>query len=399
MASGVRLWVGAAILTCGIVGIASLPFRGTRATNRSAVLFSRLPQPTPARERAQGLAEQWRAVQAARRLEEERVRLRTRLATSNPDSDRPFLVMTGADDGATVLQAQIAALLDSVWRDLGLAETKIAVGVVVDRIEETDASVPREESWGPSYLLPDSANRTVCLVRLVENAGWRRAVQREPASTWLRQWLKSSLGPCAFLAAYGMPGRSVRRWLGGRSFDLALAPSWDDSVSMGGRKGTWWRSQLTLGDGKRWRWWWDYIYHQSFPAVACLAQRVAGCREAVLATTDDDSKRSSVVMTSRRFWQHQRLIGGTFYLSDVAREVGRDRFLEFWNSSLPVDTALARALRRPVGEWTASWQQRLLPAQLRLGASAPAGASLLAAFLAAVAVATVALTARKRQVR
>ena len=156
---------------------------------------------------------------------------------------------------------------------------------------------------------------------------------------------------------------------------------------------------MTLGEGRSWTWWWDLIYQQSFPAVACLAQRVAGCQEAVLATTGDHGQPSAVVMTDRRFWQRQRLIGGTYYLSDVAREVGRDRFLEFWNSSLPVDTALARALRRPVGEWTASWQQRLLPAQLRLGPSAPAGASLLAAFLAAVAVATVALTARKRQAR
>ena len=396
MASGVRLWVAAVVLGCGIIGAANLPFHGTRATSRSAVLFSRLPEPTPARTRAQALADQWRAVQAARRLEEERVRIRARLATSNPDSDGPFVVMTGADNGATALQAQIGALVDSVWRDLGLSETKITVGVVVDQVEETDASVPRQESWGPSYLLPDSANRTVCLVRLVENAGWRRAVERESASNaWQRQWFKSSLGPCAFLAAYGMPGGSVRPWLSGRGFDLALTPNWDDSVSIAGRQGAW----LTFGEGRRWRWDWDYIYHQSFPAVACLAQRVAGCREAVLAATGEESERAVVVMTSRRFWQRQRLIGGTFYLSDVAREVGRDRFLEFWNSPLPVDTALARALRRPVGEWTASWQQRLLPAQLRLGPSAPAGASLLAALLAAVAVATVALTARKRQVR
>ena len=396
MASGVRLWVGAVVLTCGIVAAASLPFRGTRATTRGAVFLSRLPQSTSARQRAQALADEWRAAQAASRLKGERVRLRARLATSNPESDRPFLIMSHADSGATALQALVAALVDSAWRDLGLAETKITVGVVLDQIEEIDASLPREESWGPSYLLPDSADRTVCLVRLVENAGWRRAVQRESATTaWLRQWLKSSLGPCAFVAAYGMPGRSVRNWLSGRAFDLALTPSWDDSVSIGGRTGAW----LTLGEGRRWRWWWDYIYQQSFPAVACLGQRVAGCREAVLAAADVESARSAVVMTSRRFWQRQRLIGGTFYLSDVAREVGRDRFLEFWSSRLPVDTSLARALRRPVGEWTAAWQQRLLPAQLRLGASAPAGASLLAAFLAAVAVATVALTARKRQAR
>lgn len=393
MASGVRLWLGAVVLTCGIVATASLPFQGTRATDRSAFFFSRLPQLTPARQRAQALADEWRAAQAASRLKEERARLRARLAASNLEFDRPFTIMTGADSGATALQTLVAALVDSAWRDLGLAETKITVGLVLDQTEATDTSLPREESWGPSYLLPDSADRTVCLVRLVENAGWRRAVQRESGSTWLRQWLKSSLGPCAFIAAYGMPGRSVRSWLSGRGFDLALTPSWDDSVYSGSRTA----SPLMIGDQRRW--WWDYLYHQSFPAIACLAQRVAGCREAVLAGFDVESERSTVVITSRSFWRRQRLIGGTSYLSDVAREVGRDRFLEFWNSRLPVDTSLARALRRPVGEWTASWQQRFLPAQLRLGPSAPPGASVLAAFLAAVAVATVAVTARKRQAR
>ena len=133
MASGVRLWVGAVILTCGIVGAATLPLRGTRATNRSAVFVSRLPQLTPARQRAQRLADEWRAVQAASRLKEARVRLRARLATSNADSDRPFLIVTGADDSATVLLGQITAIVDSVWHDLGLAETKITVGVVSDR--------------------------------------------------------------------------------------------------------------------------------------------------------------------------------------------------------------------------------------------------------------------------
>jgi hypothetical protein len=307
------------------------------------------------------------------------------------DVDRPLLVMAGGDPDATALQAQLAAHLDSAWRDLGLAETKIAVGVVVDHIEGTDPSTPREESWGPSYLLPDSTNRTVCLVRLPENAAWRRAVPASRAP-WLRQWLKTSLGPCAFLAAYGMPGRSVRGWLSNRSFDLALGPTWNDSLAADRR-----RTSLMLGDGTRW--WWDYLYHQSFPAVACLAGRVAGCREAVLAGASEQRVAfSPVVVTGRRFWGRQRLIGGAFYLSDVAREIGRDRFLEFWNSSLPVDTALARALRQPVGAWTARWQSQFAP-QLRLGPAAPLGGSLLAVLLAIGCVATVTLTARKRQVR
>jgi len=396
MARGVRLWVAITILACGIIAAANLPLRGTRTGTQGPFVFSRIPQPTPARQRAQRLADEWRAAQTESRLAEERKRLRDRLTKPLQDVDRPVLVMAGGDRDAAALQAQLAAHLDSIWRDLGLAETKIAVGVVIDHVDGTDPSVPREESWGPSYLLPDSTNRTVCLVRLAENAGWRHAVQREAASgaTWLREWLKTSLGPCAFLAAYGMPGRSVLGWLSNRSFDLALAPTWNDSLDADRR-----RTSLMFGGDTRW--WWDYLYHQSFPAVACLAGRVAACREAVLAGASEETERrafSPVVVTSRRFWQQQRLIGATFYLSDVAREIGRDRFLEFWNSSLPVDTSLARALRQPVGEWTARWQRHFAP-QLRLGPAAPPGGTLLAVLLAIACVATVTLTARKRQVR
>jgi hypothetical protein len=86
------------------------------------------------------------------------------------------------------------------------------------------------------------------------------------------------------------------------------------------------------------------------------------------------------------------------YLSDMVREVGHDRFLRFWSSTQPVDTALAAALRMPVGEWTVSWERRFAP-PLPLGAAAPLSASVLAVLLAAAAVGSVALTARRRQVR
>ena len=100
----------------------------------------------------------------------------------------------------------------------------------------------------------------------------------------------------------------------------------------------------------------------------------------------------------RRWWQVQSLVPAERYLSDVARAVGRDRFLRFWSSPLPVDTALAAALKMPVGEWTAQWQRGYVR-PLRLGAAAPLGASLLALMLGAVAVITVALTVSRRQVR
>lgn len=86
------------------------------------------------------------------------------------------------------------------------------------------------------------------------------------------------------------------------------------------------------------------------------------------------------------------------YLAEVAREIGPERFLRFWNSPDPVDTALATALRAPVGEWTERWQRRFAP-RLLVGSSAPLDATLLAIAVAAVAVAIVALGVSRREVR
>jgi hypothetical protein len=284
-----------------------------------------------------------------------------------------------------------------VWHELGLTETKISVGVVLDVASAASrTAVPLEEQWAATYLLPDSTDRTVCLVRVSVGTYWRRALfgVRSPAVTeQTRQWMRSNLGPCAFFAAFGAPGRGVRYWLDRRRFDLALAPSWDQGTP---RNPNQWPFLSPGGDRGIW---WEYIYHQSVPAVACMAGRSAGCRDAVLAGASGEGGGPALrfVQTDRGFWRSQRLIGSAHYLSDIAAEVGRARFLEFWNSSLPVDTALARALRRPVGDWTIAWQRRFTP-RVSLGPSVPLTASLLAVLLAAVAVACVALTVRRRQV-
>jgi hypothetical protein len=118
--------------------------------------------------------------------------------------------------------------------------------------------------------------------------------------------------------------------------------------------------------------------------------------EGVQGAFDDSVPR--VVTLGQWWWKSQRLVAANSYLSDVAREVGRDRFLRFWSSTQPVDTALAVALRMPVGEWTVRWEGRFAP-PLPLGAAAPRSASVLALLLAAAAVGSVALTARRRQVR
>jgi hypothetical protein len=389
MARGLKVWVGATLIACGVIALVYLPPRGDRA-NYYRRTFSLLANQSPARRRVQELAEQWRSAQAALRLAEERERFQRGVRG-------PTLVLVGGGEDA--VRSRLAAELDSVWKALGLAETKIAVGFVIDWAAATPLSAfPREEGWEPAYLLPDSVDRTMCVVRTPVNAYWGRILLKPRTaleSQQIRQWLKSNLGPCAFFAAYGAPGRAVRHWLDQRSFDLAMYPEWDVVPRPNPRE-----SGLALWQGPGRRFWWDYIYHQSPAAIACLGARVEGCREAVLAGAGGEAGSGAVgrfITTERTFWRRQRLMGGTHYLADVVRELGRDRFLEFWNSPLPADTALAAALREPVGQWTEAWQHRFA-ARIPLGPQVPFTASLLALLLAAAAIGCIAVTVRRRQV-
>ena len=394
MARGVRVSVALALAACVIVAVVYLPPRGG-VQAREARFGPRVPQLTPARLRAQSLAEQWRATQAALRLLESAHPVARPRSGGSSDEAGPTVIVDGPDSIASFLRPLLAATLDSVWSQLGLGATKVAVVVVFEAARITTRGfAPQELGSDASYLLPDSSDRTTCgvlipagywIVNLLRNRRLERDAQ-------FREWLKGSLGPCAFYAAYGNPGRPVRFWLARRNFDLALYPIWDTKE----RPRLWGLMQ----DPAQQRWWWDWVYNQSLTAVACLARRPDACRAAVLEGAEgrlDDSVRR-VVTLGRWWWKAQRLVAAERYLSDVVREVGHDRFLRFWNSPQPVDAALATALRMPVGEWTAGWARRFAP-RLPLGAAAPPSASLLAMLLAVAAVGSVALAARRRQVR
>jgi hypothetical protein len=398
MARDVKRWVVFALVACGVIGIAFLPPRGGVRPPR--MRFFALPDQTPARLRAQTLAAEWRAVDGAARLLEQRTRIR--VTPSRPGDRRrgPTILFTGADSIPPSAMLLVTAAMDSVWVKLGLEETKIRVVVVIElarRVPAGSGSAPTQE--GQMYLEPDSTARTTCVALVPAGRYWTRFILGAPGDARTRaqfsRWLKAGLGPCAFYATYGAPGKPVRRWLAARSWDVGLFMDAADESAAG------WSSTNLLGD-PRFGWYWEQIYSYPPATVACMAGRPAGCRAAVLRGATDGGGRGDslprIVRVERRWWQVQHLIPAERYLSDVARVVGRDRFLRFWSSPLPVDTALALALKKPVGEWTAEWQGSYTP-QLRLGAAAPLLASLLALALGAVAVISVALTASRRQVR
>lgn len=397
MARELRRWVVAALVACAVIGLAFLPPRGA-PPSRSRLAFA-IPQSTPARLRAQALAAQWRAVDGAARLLEQRSALQSMLAHRVERKPGPIVVLAGAPAIPLAAISRVSSTLDSVWSGLGLGETKIGILVVIDLAAvsaDRPASAPEQEA--PLYLEPDSTDRATCVALVPAGRYWSRVILGEPINDRWRgqfgQWLKATLGPCAFYATYGAPSRTVRRWLAARGWDVGRFLSTENPLGPG------WSSSDLLGD-PRYSWYWERIYMFSPATVACMGGRPAGCRAAVLRGASDDARADSLprlVRVERRWWQVQDLIPGERYLSDVAGAVGRERFLGFWGSPLPVDTSLALALRKPVGEWTAEWQHRFTP-RLRLGAAAPVTAYAFAVVLGALVLFGAAITAQRRQVQ
>ena len=384
MARELRWWLAGAFVACAVVAVSYLSPSGI-----APAAAARQREPTAARLRARRLAERWRAADLAVRLAVYRRRLEPELAhRRETDQPGPALLVEAPDTVPAFTKALVAPALDTVWRELGLGVSKVAVGVVVDfwRIPRTGTdSTPKVPSGSVGYLLPDSTDRATCIA-LIPAWYWTRGLPRQ-----LEDRLRRGLGPCAFFARWGVPGEPVRVWMARRHYDLARVPSWGPQESEQPEAS--WMTNRNTG------WFWAAVYGHPIAAIGCLAGRAYSCRTAVLAGAGDAFADSQprLLDATVRWWGEERLVEGWRYLGDVAREVGYDRFLRFWNSTEPVDTALAAALKMPVGKWTARWERRFLP-RLPLGAAAPLGAALLGILLAGGAVALVARGAMRRQV-
>ena len=395
MARELRWWLAAVLLACGAVALAYLPPRGVGRKSRwRDEPFAQ----TPARLRVQALAFQWRAANMALRLPEYRKRLRPELQRRRErDEPGPALLLEAHDSLPAFARARLEATLDTVSRQLGLGVTKVSVGLVVDLRRYVSAkagATPSQDVESPAYLFPDSSDRTTC-VALIPAWRWTGTLAAQPPvrSQEVKDWLRTGLGPCAFYAVYGAPGKGVQHWLARRGYDLARLPLWDRERFERPQY-----SFVMYQDGKRW--WWGSIYGFPVTAIGCLAGRTLSCRAGVLSGAEEataDSLPRFLESEPRRWWWGQRVLYSDRYLADVAREVGHERFLRFWNSPDPVDTALAAVLKMPVGEWTERWQRRFVP-RLPLGPAAPLSATVIGLLLGGAAVAVVSLGAKRRQV-
>jgi len=390
--ASLKRWILVGLAACLALALAYLPPRGAESSGKSPFVGQPLSG-TPARQYAHALADEWRKVDATVRLLEDRERVQR-------DSLRASATIVFR--GSTLPPKSVhdvETVMDSVWRDLGLGETKVRVTLVIELQRPSgsaDSPTPLQDRV--AYLAPDSTHRTTCLAYVPAGPYWTSFIlgkldARLRQHEGFVQWLQAGLGPCAFYAAYGTPGRPVGSWLAARNWDVGL---YLGSNGIAGER----FSSLDLMGDPRFPWYWERVY--SFPpaTVACLAGRPGGCRAALLpgAAEERTIPIPNVILVERRWWRTQHLLPGERYLGDVARTVGRDRFLDFWTSAQPVDTALAAALKRPVGEWTADWERGFVR-PIRLGPTPPLGAAVIAVAIAVLVLTVVAATASRRQVR
>jgi len=395
MARQLRWWITAPLGACLVIAIAYLPPRPMPLVGqRFFRVFQTFEPPTPYRLRVQELAKRYRVTSFELTMREygaaTRPELERRRALELPG---PMVYFAGPDSLSDSARGLVRALLDRAWAQLGLGVSKISVGVVVpvvfDRPPGGDS--PAHMPAAPAFLLPDSSDRTTCLAYLPIIFWGRPGVlkQSRPAPNKdLAEMLRNGLGTCAYFAAFGAPGQEIAGWLTSRHYELAEYP-WKLRVPAESTRGG-----ALLEQNKPW--FWSFVYRYEPDAIACMASRPEACGRSVLRKGTGESV--PVVSTEQNFWKPPSPAGADRYIADLADEIGPERFGRFWNSELPVDTALATAMRMPVGEWTRRWQATIVP-PIRLGPVARPSAVVLATLLGVAAVVLVMLTATRRQVR
>jgi len=359
VASRLSYWILGPLALCALIAAAYLPPRGVDRSRR-------LPSSRTAQEMARRDVER-RLAQANESLillqQRDSILSLIQDRGSQP-ADAPLLLLDHSV--APALAARVAGILDSAWSVVAPAHSGVVVAVaaIVDTTRVGSDGVPRRHSGTTSrvsYFLPHSTDGRTCLVLV--SFGSRDIMRVFNGDLGqVRLFKETLLGPCAFYGAFGIPAPQVREWLEAHRYSVAKVAGWSaPSVWPEARSRTWWiiRSSEAKERG--------FLPALSFDLLACGGGDPAGCRSAVLsdvaaANLEVDPWSYRVLLASQmRGVVRTDLIDYLRYspidplLSDMAFELGRDRFTDFWTATLPVDSAFARAAGISLDAWMLRW--------------------------------------------
>ena len=367
MALTLRHWLAGTLVVCAAVAVARLP-----PPEPPASAFGPPERIlSPARRRVGRIQAELREARIQLGRAEHRTEVLRAVRAAGPRPGAAPLLVTNLRLAPATRRA-IEEQLGAVWREIGPVSGDIAVGVVLV-----------DQGW-LMQVLPPATDGRLCAVALpVEwSLRWMLRSTDAPHPDQLQSWLRNGLGPCAFYGAFGRPGTKVEQWLLGRGFDLGYDMDW-----VGARaRPRGFEQSVVVAPNLRFRPFWEPDdRYGSLDAVACNAWDLARCH-AVLFNPDTTAfrevRRDPPGVVIRLWWRSRgTLYGGSHYLADLVRGMGRDRFQAFWRSAAPPDSAFLAAMGMPIEVWTAGWQREHMGA-LRVGS----GIRPLSVFLALLAV-------------
>ncbi len=271
---------------------------------------------------------------------------------STPIDNRPLTGALSVIAVDTVGRSALPAVRQMAERELAaLSAPRVPVRIVV--MQTPRESFPRlmyrnaGDSPFARYVQLPTAPGGVCTLLLTARVADRDQLAATLAAS------DGVLGPCAFLVQFGLPGRAIRAHLDSIQWHTAAFARWTAAPDSAEPPRTPW-TDLTR-DG-----------------VRCLVRGDAACARAWRATPGRAREETPPEfagpglpdsgLTGPLPWygvhgdsygMRQRL-----YFSDLVREVGPDRFAEFWRSDAPVETAFTQLLGLDDRAWTSRWLAR-----------------------------------------
>ena len=381
-----KFWVAGTTGVCAIIAVTLLPPQAPESRRRAQRL-------TPERVAAQSIGRQLAIARRQLAVLEKRDAVLSRLSRERTDPNEPVIFAHSAFP-VPLLEA-METELRAVW---GRNTSSNGIRLAIDADYVTDDHSPT----GVWYLLPHATDGSTCLISVT--AGGRQSVLLDegahPADVLeLFGWANSiSRGPCIFYAAFGTPEPDIEKWLDSWNFAFARLADWDTEQQPSDERMTPVAVDALLGllRTREIGGIWD--------AMACAGGRQERCRAIMLA--DDVGSQ----LSASRYSREPRMPGyvavnqrayvfrsaTAHFLSDVVREVGPDRFREFWTSDLPVDQAFASVVGRDIGEWTSDWLAERIGRQ-DFGPGVSGSGLLAVALLASLGVFAGAYVAEKRK--
>ncbi|MEK7401813.1 MAG: hypothetical protein AABZ80_05560 [Gemmatimonadota bacterium] len=258
-------------------------------------------------------------------------------------------------------------------------------------ITETDRSW--YSSW-TLHALPESPTERCLVIRHASGfAG--RDVARD-----LR--IRRLQGACGFYAAFGAPGAKVDTWLRSHAWMYGLQAPRQRRSMLDTANLYWWNRGVPFSRSA------GYPLREYLSTVGyrCVAGIAEDCRRIMMSdslTLNYSSVWFSVSkegIRTREYWSNDMYRLGpnsAELLSDMAFELGRERFQRFWSSPLPVEEAFKAASGEDLGEWTYRWARKTY-GNFGLGPGLPASAAVVSLVLAALFVGAAMVAAGRRQI-